>query len=161
MGGVRAYLAALGLGIVMSAHVMAQTPQPFPRPGETQAPRKPPQPAPAPTTPPPASPPKTAGTDTDGSASSEPASAGAELVHQPAKSGFLFTQRLSSWRHTTRGVASATTSTGPRRRSPTWSPITECSSTNADRSSSRIRRHICSRLDAFAKRRWPFRPESP
>ena len=59
MGGVRAHLVALGLGIVMSAHVMAQTPQPFPRPGETQAPRKPPQPAPAPTTPPPASPPKT------------------------------------------------------------------------------------------------------
>ena len=59
MSGVRAHLVALGLGIVMSAHVMAQTPQPFPRPGETQAPRKPPQPAPAPTTPPPASPPKT------------------------------------------------------------------------------------------------------
>ena len=54
MSPMRAYLAALGIGIVVSAHVAAQTPQPFPRPGETQAPRKPPQPEPAPAPQPPA-----------------------------------------------------------------------------------------------------------
>src|SRR5262245_26985277 len=55
MGPMRALLAALGVAIVMAAHSAAQTPQPFPRPGDTHAPRKPPppQPAPAPQTPPP------------------------------------------------------------------------------------------------------------
>jgi hypothetical protein len=40
--------------VSISAHLVAQTPQPFPRPGDTQAPRKPTPPAtPAPTSPPP------------------------------------------------------------------------------------------------------------
>jgi hypothetical protein len=47
----------LGLAVVtMSAHLVAQTPQPFPRPGNTQPPPKP-QPASPPSTQPPSSPP--------------------------------------------------------------------------------------------------------
>jgi len=54
-------VAVLGsiTAVVMSAPMLAQTPQPFPRPGNTQAPPKPAQPAPKPSTPPPASPPAT------------------------------------------------------------------------------------------------------
>jgi hypothetical protein len=48
------------ISVLMSAHVLAQTPQPFPRPGNTQTPPKPSQPTSPPATqPPPASPPST------------------------------------------------------------------------------------------------------
>jgi hypothetical protein len=56
---VRAYLTALCVGIAASVHLLAQTPQPFPRPGETQAPRKPTQPTSPPSTQPPPAPPAT------------------------------------------------------------------------------------------------------
>jgi hypothetical protein len=52
-------LTACLVAIAMSAHVMAQTPQPFPRPGNTQPPPKPAQPTSPPSTQPPASPPAT------------------------------------------------------------------------------------------------------
>jgi hypothetical protein len=86
MGPMRAYLAALGVGIVMVAQVVAQTPQPFPRPGETQAPRKPPQPEPTPppstkAPPPPQTPPPTARPSTQ--PSQEPAAPSASEVGFP------------------------------------------------------------------------------
>jgi hypothetical protein len=56
---VHRYLAACLAAIAMSAHVLAQTPQPFPRPGTTQTPPKPAQPTSPPSTQPPASPPAT------------------------------------------------------------------------------------------------------
>src|SRR5262245_17336222 len=59
MGDVDRLLAAGLVAIVMSAHVLAQTPQPFPRPGNTQPPPKPAQPTPSPSTPPPSNPPAT------------------------------------------------------------------------------------------------------
>jgi hypothetical protein len=45
------------LVVAMSAHLMAQTPQPFPRPGNTEPAPKPAQPTPPPSTQPPSSPP--------------------------------------------------------------------------------------------------------
>ena len=55
----RYFFTAL-VAFVMSAHLVAQTPQPFPRPGEAQTPRKPtPTPAPPPASQAPATPPRT------------------------------------------------------------------------------------------------------
>jgi hypothetical protein len=60
MSRVPRYLLAVVAVVFISAHPVAQTPQPFPRPGETQAPRKPTPPAtPAPTSPPPGQTPAT------------------------------------------------------------------------------------------------------
>jgi hypothetical protein len=56
---VHKYLSACLVAIVISAHVLAQTPQPFPRPGNTQPPPKPAQPASPPSPQAPASPPAT------------------------------------------------------------------------------------------------------
>jgi hypothetical protein len=57
MSEVHRYLGACLVAVVMCAHVLAQTPQPFPRPGNTQPPPKPAQPTSPPSTQPPASPP--------------------------------------------------------------------------------------------------------
>ncbi len=60
MGRVPRYFLAVIAAVLISAHPVAQTPQPFPRPGDTQAPRKPTPPAtPAPTSPPPGQAPAT------------------------------------------------------------------------------------------------------
>jgi hypothetical protein len=75
--------------VVISAHLLAQTPQPFPRPG-TQAPPKPAQPAPAappstqpPATTPPASQTTPARTTPPPAASPEPSSPPATEVYFP------------------------------------------------------------------------------
>ena len=60
MGRVPRYFLVVIAAVLISAHPVAQTPQPFPRPGDTQAPRKPTPPAtPAPTSPPPGQAPAT------------------------------------------------------------------------------------------------------
>jgi hypothetical protein len=57
MSGVHRYLVAFVAGILMSVHLTAQTPQPFPRPGTTPAPSRPAQPTSPPSAQPPTAPP--------------------------------------------------------------------------------------------------------
>jgi hypothetical protein len=56
MSRVGRHLAACLAAVLMSAHLLAQTPQPFPRPGNTQQPPKPAAPTPPPSTATPAPP---------------------------------------------------------------------------------------------------------
>jgi hypothetical protein len=56
MSGVGRHLAACLAAVLMSAQLLAQTPQPFPRPGNTQPPPKPAQPTSPPSTTTPAPP---------------------------------------------------------------------------------------------------------
>ena len=101
-------------GCVMSAHPVAQTPQPFPRPGDTQAPRKPTPPAT------PAAHVSATRSDTRRRHRARRRHHRRRPLRQRPRLGFQFTRRLSSSRRTMRGAASGTTSTARRLRLPTW-----------------------------------------